>query len=370
MIVKNFFVYKIFTQPFNPELISGVFWEFEISGLVEEDDHIKIFVSEDSDISPEAIENSLNKIKSEDIISSFTIERELLEDKNWNELWEQSREVIHVSDRIIIKPSFKEYLPGENEIVLTIDPKMSFGTGEHQSTKLVLKLLENYGEKGMKVLDVGSGTGILGIAAIKLGAAKAVVVDFDETCYENCKENCLVNGVADSIEILTGEINVVKENNFDLIVANIQKNVLIEIADKIKSRLKQNGKVILAGLLASDQEDIEAKYHSLGFRTDHIEQIDEWVMKHPAPLFAQVHQSSATAGFNSESELKNITAPTLILQGDSDFTILPKNAELLAERIPNSKLQFIEGAAHFVIIEKYEEFNNAVMSFINEVERG
>jgi pimeloyl-ACP methyl ester carboxylesterase len=101
-----------------------------------------------------------------------------------------------------------------------------------------------------------------------------------------------------------------------------------------------------------------------------MKQMDEWVIQHPAPLFAQVHQSSATAGFDSESELKKITSPTLILQGDSDFTILPKNAELLAEKIPNSKLQFIEGAAHFVIIEKYEEFNNAVMSFIDEIERG
>ncbi|MFW9833226.1 MAG: alpha/beta fold hydrolase [Candidatus Thorarchaeota archaeon] len=101
-----------------------------------------------------------------------------------------------------------------------------------------------------------------------------------------------------------------------------------------------------------------------------MEQIDVWVQQHPAPLYAQVNQSSATAEFDSESKLKNITAPTLILQGANDFTILPKNAELLAERIPNSKLQFIEGAAHFVIIEKYEEFNNAVMNFIDEVERG
>jgi len=101
-----------------------------------------------------------------------------------------------------------------------------------------------------------------------------------------------------------------------------------------------------------------------------MEQIDEWVIKHPAPLYAQVHQSSATAGFDSESELKNITSPTLILHGDCDFTILPKNSELLAERIPNSKLQFIEGAAHFVIVERYGEFNNAVMSFIDEFEKG
>ncbi|MFW9786146.1 MAG: alpha/beta fold hydrolase [Candidatus Thorarchaeota archaeon] len=99
-----------------------------------------------------------------------------------------------------------------------------------------------------------------------------------------------------------------------------------------------------------------------------MKQIDDWVVKHPAPLFAQVHQSSATAGFDSESELKNITAPTLILHGSIDFTILPKNSELIAEKIPNSRIQFIEGAAHFVIVEKYQEFNTAVMNFIDEIE--
>ncbi len=101
-----------------------------------------------------------------------------------------------------------------------------------------------------------------------------------------------------------------------------------------------------------------------------MKQIDEWVVKHPAPIFAQVHQASATAGFDSEEALKDITAPTLILHGADDFTILPRNSELLAKRISNSKLKFIEGAAHFVIIEKYSEFNHEVMSFIDEVEKG
>ena len=101
-----------------------------------------------------------------------------------------------------------------------------------------------------------------------------------------------------------------------------------------------------------------------------IQQIYEWSLKYPSPLYAQTHQTSATEAFNAESEVKNISAPTLILHGDSDFTIPPKNAELLANNIPNSKLVFLKGAAHFCIIEKYEEFNNEVMNFIDEVERG
>ena len=100
-----------------------------------------------------------------------------------------------------------------------------------------------------------------------------------------------------------------------------------------------------------------------------LDQIDEWAEKLPTPLFAQVHQSSATGEFDSEAELSKITAPTLILHGDHDLAVPTKNGELLAERIPNSKLKVIKDAAHFVIIEKYEEFNNEVMKFIDEVEK-
>ena len=217
------------------------------------------------------------KLKNEKLIESFRIEKEILEDKNWNEQWENSREVIRVSDRIVIKPTFKEYSAKPNEIVLTIDPKMSFGTGEHQTTKLILKLLEKIVKPGMNVLDVGSGTGILAIATVKLGASNAVAVDFDEVCLENCKENCELNVASDTVEVVTGEIDDVKEKDFDLILANIQKNVLLEIADKIKSKLKSGGVVILSGLLELDKDAIEEKYQSLGFVTLQIEKMDEWI---------------------------------------------------------------------------------------------
>jgi 3-oxoadipate enol-lactonase len=101
-----------------------------------------------------------------------------------------------------------------------------------------------------------------------------------------------------------------------------------------------------------------------------LEQIDEWAEKLPTPLFAQVHQSEATGGFDSEAELDKITAPTLILHGANDRAVPTENGKLVDALIPNSRLKIIEDAAHFVIIEKYEEFNREVMSFIDEVEKG
>jgi ribosomal protein L11 methyltransferase len=276
-MMKKYFSYKIFSQPFNSELLSGIMWDFDITGLLENDDHISVFTSDISTDTEIQFNEAMMKLKNEKVLESFRIEKEILEDQNWNKLWENSREVIRVTDRIVIKPSFKDYSAKENEIVLTIDPKMSFGTGDHQTTKLVLRLLEKIVKPGMKVLDVGSGTGILAITAIKLGAKKAVAVDFDEVCLENCKENFIINNVENSAEVITGEINDVNEKDFDLIIANIQKNVLIDIADKIKSKLNHNGIVILSGLLESDKTDIEKKYHLFGFNTKQIEQMDEWI---------------------------------------------------------------------------------------------
>ena len=149
-----------------------------------------------------------------------------------------------------------------------------------------IPLLKTFLKPGMKVLDVGSGTGILAIASVKLGASKAVAVDFDEICLDNCRENCLLNAVSNSVETITGEIDEVKENGFDLILANIQKNVLLEIAEKIKAKLKSGGSVILSGLLEADQSAIEKKYHSLGFKTKFIDTKDEWI----ALVFSSVRE--------------------------------------------------------------------------------
>jgi ribosomal protein L11 methyltransferase len=275
--MKKYITYYIRTAPFNPEIISNALWKFDLPGLVEDEAHVEIFLPGNTQITETEIENELEKLKTENLIKSFSIKKEIIEDKNWNELWEKSREVIRVSAKIIIKPSFKDYTAKKGEIVLTIDPKMSFGTGEHQTTKLVLRLLEKFIVPGMKILDVGAGTGILSISAVKLGAASAIAIDTDKICYENCKENCELNGVPESVKILNGEIKDVQKNDFDLIIANINKNVLLEIVGEIKTRLKENKNVILSGLLEDDFNIIVSLYSQKGFKLIEKLVMDEWI---------------------------------------------------------------------------------------------
>jgi len=275
--LKNYNVFKIYSNPFQPDLISGLLWELDITGITEEENHITVFADEEADVNKERIEKYLEKLKSEKLLNDFSIVSESLPEKNWNELWEKGREVVWVSDKFVIKPTFKEYKEQPGEIVLAIDPKMSFGTGEHQSTKLVLRFLEKYVNPGIRLLDVGSGTGILSIAAIKLGAAEAVAIDNDERCYENCKENCELNSVTGNVKIVNGEISEIIENNFDLIIANIQKNVLLDIAEQVKEKIKPNGTAILSGLLIKDEKDIEERYTKAGFENVETKTMDEWI---------------------------------------------------------------------------------------------
>jgi len=275
--LKYYKEFVVSSEPFIPEIISSVLWQLEITGVSEEVNCIKVFAEGSSTLSSEDLSNELEKLVVQKVLLNYIVEENLIEDKNWNEEWEKSLNIIKVSDRIVVKPTFREYSKAAGEIVINIVPKMSFGTGEHQTTKLVIQLLEKYLEPGARLLDIGSGTGILSIVAVKLGAKSAIAVDNDEWCFENGNENCALNGVEEKIKIVLGEIKDIHENDFDLIAANIQKNILILIAEEIKLKMNKKGMVILSGLLMNDEEDIVQVYKKFGFELVEKKQMDEWI---------------------------------------------------------------------------------------------
>ncbi len=273
---KSYKEYIITAEPFNVEILSSILWELNIDGINEEVNCLKVF-AQDKNVTVQAIEDELSHLKENNLLREYSVQENFIVERNWNEEWEKSREVVHVTDKIIIKPTFKNYKAKQNEIVLTLDPKMSFGTGDHQTTKICLKFIEKYIKPGMKVLDAGSGTAILGIAAAKLGAEKVIAFDIDEWCYDNGIENTQLNSVTDKVEIRKCELKHIKENDFDMIIANIQKNILIELAKGFKSRIKPKGILILSGLLEMDKEEIVKQYASLGFDEIDFFKMDEWI---------------------------------------------------------------------------------------------
>ena len=274
--MKSYCEVTIETVPFNVEVLSGLLWELNPLGIVELDNSLVVSFDQLDDIDS-TVNTFLERIKKDEIIDSYEYSLNEFEETNWNEEWEKNLKVIKITDKIVIKPSFRDYSPSEGEIVITIDPKMSFGTGEHQTTKLMLSMCEKHIEKKTKVLDVGTGTGVLAIASVMLGADYALGIDNDEWCYENALENIDQNHVYGKVEFRLAEVGNIVEHDFDCLLANIQKDVLLIIAKELVSKVKNGGKVILSGLLFTDEDDIRECYTKLGLSFVEKMQLDEWI---------------------------------------------------------------------------------------------
>ena len=248
--------FRIDATPYNVDIISSLLWELEITGITENDTFLLVYADENSETDKEVISGQLEKLVKNNLLEIFNVTETRVENQNWNEEWEKTINVIEISDRIVVKPSFKNYDVKPGQLILHIDPKMSFGTGEHETTKLMLLLSEKYTEQGMKVLDVGTGTGVLAICAVKLGASKALAIDNDEWCKLNGEENIERNDLRDKIEIRHCEINDVQEKEFDIVLANINRNILLEIIPALSEKTKSKGIIILSGLLREDEQII------------------------------------------------------------------------------------------------------------------
>jgi len=213
--MKKFTLASIQTEPQNNEIISGILWELDPEGITEEDFSIQVYFSYQLENVKYKLEVLLNNLVKEKIIDKFEIEYTEIEDRNWNEEWESKTRIIEIDDRIIIKPTFRAFTPRQDQVIINIDPKMSFGTGEHQSTRLMLKLMQKYIADNYLVLDYGSGTGVLSIAAAKLSSVKKVIaIDNDEWCLLNGNENVILNKIEEKVEVRLQEIDQLEENNF------------------------------------------------------------------------------------------------------------------------------------------------------------
>ncbi len=274
---KKFKKITIKSVPHLPELISGASYLLDCNGIEETQDELIFYLNNFKEEDELFLKNFLSGLIKENLLENFLLNVDEVDEKNWNEEWEKFIKPIKVTERIVIKPSFADYTANRDEIVLTIDPKMSFGTGHHQTTRLMIRLIEKYIKTGDKVLDVGTGSGILAVISAKLGASETIALDIDEDVKDNVIENLRMNNVLEKCRFFAGTIENLMENDFDVVLANIQKNVLIEIANQIKIKTKIGGIIILSGLLSEDGNDIENVYSSLNFAFVDKMQEDEWI---------------------------------------------------------------------------------------------
>ncbi len=206
----------------------------------------------------------------------FIESEEVVADQNWNEQWEQTIQPQTI-DRFFVKPTWSKESVPEDKILLEIDPKMSFGTGYHETTRLMLQLLPRVLQKDDIVVDAGTGTGILAIAAIKLGAKQVHAFDIDEWSYRNTQENILLNDVADVITVKQGSTETIpKGKEADVVLANIERNTILELLPDLKTVLKKEGYLLLSGLLGKDKNTIVNKLKS-EFDIIEIPTDKEWI---------------------------------------------------------------------------------------------
>jgi ribosomal protein L11 methyltransferase len=181
-----------------------------------------------------------------------------IEPRNWNEEWERTIEPMEVG-RFWVYPSWTAEACPDGLLPLMIDPKQAFGTGYHETTRLILRLLTQAVRPGGSVVDVGTGTGILAIAALKLGADAAFGFDIDEWSFDNAQENIWLNGVQERMSVAIGSFETVPEGaTYDLVLANVIRDMLLNDAHHVVSLAKPGGEIILSGLMLSDEAPIRA----------------------------------------------------------------------------------------------------------------
>lgn len=196
-------------------------------------------------------------------LGSLETAKRTVDGDDWLNIWKEHFRPIHIGG-VVVCPEWIEYTPEKNEKVVKIDSNMAFGTGEHETTSMCIKFLQKYVHSGESVIDVGCGSGILGITASLIGSGKVMMTDIDPLSVEAAKRNAALN----SIEADISEKNLLDDSTVkgDIIVANIMAEILVDFSADIKNNLNENGKIILSGILNVKREMVEKAYLSVGFK--------------------------------------------------------------------------------------------------------
>ncbi len=210
----------------------------------------------------------------EKLLSGVDYTRAEMEERNWNSLWESNFEPVEVDGRCLIRAPFHESKGSEYEVVIM--PRMSFGTGHHATTSLMTSAIIDHDFTGQRGLDMGSGTGILAILAVKRGAEHVDAIDIDEWAYENSLDNISTNGVEGRVTPMQGDASLIEGRSYDFILANINRNILLADMERYVASLVPGGLLIVSGILEGDVDAIVSHAASLGLKQERVRLRDGW----------------------------------------------------------------------------------------------
>ena len=268
------------------------FWDYMDDELTEDkpsDVLVKCYVAED--IAEETVRSILQDIadakeRSEGFVPFGTLEdtKRLVDGDDWIDVWKKHFRPIHLG-KVVVVPEWIDYAPVGEEKVVLLDSNMAFGTGEHETTSMCVELMQEYITPSSVCIDVGCGSGILGISAIKLGAAKAYLTDIDPIAVESSLHNAKLNGVDEKTVVAHSNLLDDTDVQGDVVMANITGEVLKILAPSMPKNLKKDGVLILSGIIESRLEMVKKAYEAVGLQVVFERRKGEWfalVLKHKA----------------------------------------------------------------------------------------
>lgn len=257
------------------ELVSMELWELGASGI-EERDAATLSPGESGAITLVAsFEDELVARQAHEALAqTYAAHLEFVVGDAWRDGWKRFFKPVRLGERLVVRPSWETVETKPGDVVLTLDPGRAFGSGTHETTRLVLRELDKRVRGGEAVLDVGTGSGILSIAALLLGASRAAAIDVDPDAVATTQENAVLNGVEARIAASIDPVAAIV-GAYDLVLANIQADVLIRLADDLSARVTEGGVLILSGILAGQDDEVAAAFPN--FRELDRTRDGEWV---------------------------------------------------------------------------------------------
>lgn len=262
---------------------SSVFWDYMDESLPQSprsDVLVKCFIP--TDIADGTVPRLMQEIANRKELAGGAIDfgsleetKREIEGDDWIDIWKKHFRPIPIGQRVVVVPEWIAYEPKEGEVTILLDSNMAFGTGEHETTAMCLELLQETVKEGDTCIDVGCGSGILGIAASKLGAKTCYLTDLDYVAVESAKHNCIKNGVGNAV---VAHSNLLDDASIkgDIVVANITGEVLCMLAPSIPRNLKKDGILILSGIIESRLSLVEHAYREVGMRIVEQRKKGEW----------------------------------------------------------------------------------------------
>jgi ribosomal protein L11 methyltransferase len=261
---------------YDPQKVDGEILLAEISDLPFES-----FVEEESELTAYVLKEDFKEaaLKRLPFLIENSVEYSVreIEDINWNEEWEKNFDPVIVEDRCAIKATFHNLSEGY-EYTILVDPKMSFGTGHHPTTYLIVKALLDVDLTNKKVLDMGAGTGILAIMAHLKGARNLIAIDNNPWAFENAGENISLNHMDGDIEVRIGGAEAIGNDKFDVILANINRNVIVSDLPDYVEAMNDGGQIYISGVMSLDAGEVHKKAESLGLKLVKEDHRDQWSM--------------------------------------------------------------------------------------------